>query len=118
MDTIWFDDILDYFPKESTTTLATSATNRKALLKIDIEGFESFAFTHAKKLFDSIEIPIILMEWGFAATRVELGPQITLMVDFLVSYKLKPFGEDKNVPLNMQDWTKWPWDIYWIKEGY
>ena len=37
---------------------------KQAILKIDIEGFEPFAFQHAAKLFDAIDIQIIFMEWG------------------------------------------------------
>ena len=58
VETIWFDDILDFLPKNNE-----NKNFEKAILKIDIEGFEPFAFMHAEKLFDSIEIPIIFMEW-------------------------------------------------------
>ena len=37
---------------------------KKAVLKIDIEGFEPFAFAHASLLFNTLDIRIIFMEWG------------------------------------------------------
>ena len=58
VETIWFDDIAGFLPKNTA-----NKSFAKAILKVDIEGFEPFAFMHAKKLFDSIEVSIIFMEW-------------------------------------------------------
>ena len=113
VETIWFDDILDFFPKNKA-----NRSYERAILKIDIEGFEPYAFMQAKRLFDSIEIPIVFMEWGYFPKQIKKYPnnEIENMIDFLLSYKLKPYVNGKL--LEKQDWKNWPWDIYWMKDGY
>ena len=72
----------------------------------------------AKRLFDSIEIPIVFMEWGYFPKQIQKYPnnEVENMIDFLLSYKLKPYVNGKL--LEKQDWKNWPWDIYWMKDGW
>ena len=112
VETIWFDDILDYLPKNKK-----NKNYEKAILKIDIEGFEPYAFIHAKRLFDSIDIPIIFMEWGYFPKLVDAYKEIENMIEFLFSYKLEPYAWDGR-KLEKQNWRNWTWDIYWLKDEY
>lgn len=57
VETIYFDDIVDSLPKNEQGQDFTNA-----IMKIDIEGFEPFAFVHAQKLFSKLNINIIFME--------------------------------------------------------
>ncbi len=111
VETILFDDIVDYIPK-------TNDNNKfdKAILKIDIEGFEPFAFQSAKKLFDYLEIPIIFMEWGNLPKLTQEHSRISQLIDFLLERKLKPFGN--GALLFKSNWHNWPWDIVWKKDAY
>lgn len=59
VETILFDDIVEYLPKNKENKIF-----ERAILKIDIEGFEPYAFEHASKLFNTLDIPIVFMEWG------------------------------------------------------
>ena len=111
VETIWFDDILAYFPKNKE-----NKKYERAILKIDIEGFEPYAFMHAKELFDSIDIPVIFMEWGNFPKQHDAHTEIKNMIDFLLSYKLIPYGN--NMALRKESWLTWPWDIVWKKAGF
>ena len=65
VETILLDDIVDFLPLN-----ANNQTHKKAILKIDIEGFEPYAFQYSKRLFDTIDIEIIFMEWGSFVNEV------------------------------------------------
>jgi FkbM family methyltransferase len=53
-------------------------------MKIDIEGFEPYAFQHAKNLFKILDFQIIFMEWGVLNRyRSELHSLIIQMMNFL-----------------------------------
>ena len=54
------------------------------------------------------------MEWGNFPKQKDSYKHIENMIDFLVSYSLKPYGNG-NV-LFKQDWLSWPWDIIWKKD--
>ena len=57
VETIIFDDLIDYLPRKSN-----GESFYKAILKIDIEGFEPYALSQAEKLFDQLDFQIIFME--------------------------------------------------------
>ena len=59
VETILFDDIVTFLPVKPDGT-----HYKKAIMKIDIEAFEPYAFQHAAHLFDTLDIPIVFMEWG------------------------------------------------------
>ena len=111
VETILFDDIIPHLPKKSD-----GKNYEKAILKIDIEGFEPYAFTNAKKLFDLIEIPIVYMEWGNLPQQADAHQLIKNMIDFMESYKLMPYGNGQRLQKN--SWMNWPWDIIFKKDGY
>ena len=64
VQTILLDDIINYFPK------IANKSYKKAIMKIDIEGYEPFAFKSSKNLFSLIDIEIIFMEWGLFSKDV------------------------------------------------
>ncbi|CAF0835153.1 unnamed protein product [Brachionus calyciflorus] len=108
VETIFFDDLINYLPKKPN-----GEEYRKAILKIDIEGFEPYAFQNANKLFDRLDIRIIFMEWGNLPMQSDNHGMILEMIKFLRDRNFIPFGN--NVKLNDSDWKKWPWDIFWEK---
>ena len=111
VETILFDDIIPYLPKN-----AENKEYKKAILKIDIEGFEPYAFQHADKLFDLLDIPIIYMEWGYLAGITKAHNLTINMINFLYSHGLRPYAN--NQQLEKDRWLSWPWDIMWKKDGY
>ena len=56
------------------------------------------------------------MEWGQLPKQVDAYKEIENMIDFLLSYKLKPYVDGRK--LEKQNWHNWPWDIYWLKDNF
>jgi FkbM family methyltransferase len=111
VETILFDDIVPYLPYKNDTT---KERFKKAILKIDIEGFEPFAFEHASLLFDTLDIRIIYMEWGNLPKQTNEYDKIQAMIEFLYLRNYQAFVD--NNYLEKSNWTSWPWDIIWKKK--
>ena len=105
VETVLLDDLVECLPPGFT----------QALLKVDIEGFEAFAFQHAQALFSALDIRVIFMEWNTLAKQAgENAGMIEQMIEFLYANKLRPYGNN-TVPLERAQWTQWPYDIIWKK---
>ena len=111
VETILFDDIVPYLPYKNDTI---KERFKKAILKIDIEGFEPFAFEHASLLFDALDIRIIYMEWGNLPKQTNEYDKIQAMIEFLYLRNYQAFVDNKLLDKNY--WTSWPWDIIWKKK--
>ena len=109
VDHILFDDIVPYLPRKNDGTEFT-----KALLKIDIEGFEPYAFQHASKLFDKLDISVIYMEWGNIPIQTDATDIILQMIQFLTQRKFRPIN-NMNVSLDLNNWRNWPFNVMWLK---
>lgn len=108
VETILFDDIVPYLPRREEDDSEFS----RALLKIDIEGFEPYAFQHASKLFDKLDIRVIYMEWSIGqSNEIEL---INQMIQFLSDRKFRPY-ENGTIQLDLNEWKQWPMNIMWLK---
>ncbi|CAF0856828.1 unnamed protein product [Brachionus calyciflorus] len=109
VETILFDDLIDYLPKKQN-----GEEYSKAILKIDIEGFEPYAFQNASKIFDRLDIRIIFMEWGNFPGQKEMHNLIEEMINFLRHRRYKAVENKRD--LIFEQWKTWPWDIIWVKE--
>ncbi|CAF0929306.1 unnamed protein product [Brachionus calyciflorus] len=109
VETILFDDITDHIPKKEN-----GDEYKKAVMKIDIEGFEPYAFMNAGRLFDRLDIRVIFMEWGNIHPQKDNYYRIQKMIFFLFERNYQPTGPDGN--LDYGDWIHWPWDIIWVKK--
>lgn len=108
--TTLLDDFIDILPFDDNNT-----NFKKAIMKIDIEGFEPYAFKKAKKLFDRLKFMVIYMEFVVLRRKIELHSEVQHMINFLYDYGLKPY--DKNNLLDRNMWkTDWPDDIVWRRE--
>ena len=86
---------------------------RGALMKIDIEGSESFVVESGRQIFDTFDIPFVLMEWlkvrAFAdRTRV--------IVNFFAQRHYEPRTYACAL-LNADQHHTWPNDICWVKKN-
>ena len=112
VETILFDDIIPYLPKRDDGSEFT-----RALIKIDIEGFEPYAFQNASKLFDKLDIRVIYMEWGNIPIQTDAINIIVDMIKFLTERKFKPHSNGHMNPLlDLNNWSSWPFDVVWIKK--
>ena len=69
VETILLDDIVPYLPLNSK--------HKTAIIKIDIEGFEVYAFEHASLLFNTLDIKIVFMEVQRAKTNIRIFSILT-----------------------------------------
>ena len=111
VETILFDDIVPYLPYKN---LNTKEKFKQAILKIDIEGFEPYAFECANHLFNTLDIRVVFMEWGI--NRGKNYVEVSGMLDFF--YKQNYNAYEKSRLLKRQEWKNWPWDIIWKKRYF
>ena len=111
VETILFDDIVHNMPLKDDGNHHTTA-----VMKIDIESFEPYAFQYATRLFDTIDIKVIFMEWGNLPKHLDMVREIENMIDFLLIRNYTPYNLETK--LNKADWkTGWGWDIIWRKNA-
>ena len=111
VETILMDDLIDYIPLNKY-----GKRHEKAIIKIDIENFEPYAFSNCKKLFALYNIQRIFMEWGNLIKHAELGLLINNMLDFFYSYNLEPYSiSHRKLAKKMRydDNITWHFDIIW-----
>ena len=101
VETILFDDIVPHLPSGF----------RHALIKIDIEGFEPYAFENADILFEVLDVRVVFMEWG--NKKGVQNARTLAMLDFLYKRNYTPYHGDKL--LDRKKTQTWPWDILWKK---
>lgn len=109
VETILLDDIIDYLPIKRD-----QKNKKKAILKIDIEGLEPFAFENANVLFDTIDIRVIYMEWGTMLFDTKRYNKIFKMVNFFYDRGFEAY-KNRNIILERDEWANWPWDVIWRK---
>lgn len=112
VETILFDDIVPFLPKR-----IGGHDFRRAMLKIDIDGHEPFAFLNATDLFARLDIRVIFMAWRELIQKRDARVQVVQMMFFLharnfTAHRLEEFSE-----LNSADFLKWPALIVWIKSS-
>ena len=111
VETILFDDLIPYLNQVNR-----NKSSKKAIIKIDIEGFEPFAFQYSKRLFRLYEIEYIFMEWGRLIQETANLGIIKEMLNFLYANDLEPYlfnGSRKSLKLDKSEFQSWPWDIVW-----
>jgi FkbM family methyltransferase len=104
IDTITLDDLVSIYP----------IFFKRAILKIDIEGFEALAFGNASILFNRTEIPAIYMEFGkLVEIKYYRGMlrKIEEMLTFLKKRNYEPYEVNDINHLLYDNWESWPWDI-------
>jgi FkbM family methyltransferase len=109
--TILFDDLIDYIPLNDE-----NRPYQKAIMKIDIEAYEPYAFQHASKLFDRIKICMLFMEWVLLKKKDYFSNEIEDMLDFLYSRGYTPHNQYE-VELLRENYKKsWSFDIIWKRK--
>ena len=104
VDTITLDDLVSIYPKFF----------KRAILKIDIEGFEALAFANASLLFNRTEIPAVYMEFGkLIEIKYYRGmfQKIEDMLHFLKQRNYEPYEVNDINHLLYDNWESWPWDV-------
>lgn len=110
VNTVFLDDLV-------------AVTNfRRAVMKVDIQGYEHKAFKHAAVLFQHVNITYVFMEWlvmkEFSVSKAEHQNDIKLikeLLDFFFQRNYRPYSliSDGGRMLNRNHWPRWPDDIVW-----
>lgn len=114
VETILLDDIIDYLPRIDSNK--SKLNNKKAIMKIDIEGLEPYVIPMASNLFSILKIQLILMEWGIKLLEPNERYRAQRLVNFLKVRGFLPYSYD-NKKLQLNKWINWPLDIYWIQKS-
>lgn len=108
-NSVYLDDLLPYI------------NFQRAVLKLDIQGFEHRAFLHAKTLLKELYIPYIFMEWVImrefwvTASHETLDKAIVrFLVRQLTDLDYRVFSLISRKELDIRYWHGWPEDVVWI----
>ena len=110
VETILFDDLMELIQKR-----VDGREYKKAILKIDIEGFEPYAFDQAKLLFELLDFQVIFIEWRHLSAQRDLDPLVQNMIKLFTDHQLIPYENENKLDLNR--WKSWPFDVIWKKEN-
>jgi FkbM family methyltransferase len=113
VETILFDDLLNYLPKYNK-----NQAYKKAIIKMDLEGLEPLALAHASKIFEHLDIPVIIMRWETIKRERISHALVDNMITFLINHGLKPHPIESTNVLNLKNWKSWPRNVIWKKDGY
>ena len=112
INTIVLDDLVDITPFS------------QAVMKIDIQGSEHYAFQCASRLFDAVHFTHIFMEWeimrdfyvNFNHTSHD-KLLVEQMISFLITRQFRPYKLvfDGAEPLDTKHWNSWPVNIVWLR---
>lgn len=105
--TITLDDLLEVI------------TFDKAVLKLDIEGYEAKVMMQSAILLTRVHVPYIIMEWAILRMQQQeyQVEMIRSLFDFMQSHSYTPFTMHFEEKLSMTDWKSWPNDILWKQIG-
>ena len=112
INTIVLDDLVDVI------------SFSQAVMKIDIQGSEHYAFQCASKLFNAVHFTHIFMEWeimrDFFVDYNHTSHDKFLveeMISFLFVRYFRPYKLvfDGAEPLDPKQWSTWPINIVWLQ---
>ena len=87
---------------------------QSVLIKIDIEGSEVYMCESGSRLFDLIDVQLVMMEWGHGF-RKQYRQRYQSIADFFTQRNYVP-TDPYCTELSVSKWeSEWPGNIYWIK---
>ena len=109
INAIDLDDIVDYLPKRED-----ESKFKKAMIRIEIGGLEPLAFRRARKLFDKLDIRVVLMNWQCEKHDELTKKHLNEAIEFFASQNYRPHLLD--IPLDINDYMRWSFLVKWIKQ--
>ena len=86
---------------------------RGALIKMDIEGSESFVVESGGRVFDTLDIPFVQMEWKIVRRYID---RATVVRNFFRRRNYDPTTTDCQL-LNSDESNLWPDEIFWLRRN-
>jgi FkbM family methyltransferase len=123
VNSILLDDLVDVVRVKMPAVVAGADQNgsRKFVLKLDIEGYEPYAFERAEQLFKKLEVVAIFMEIGKMAEKLKkinrahrntYLVKVKNMFRILTELNYEPYEVNGFNKLEYNKWLEWPWDVY------
>ena len=113
VETVEMNDLIDALVDNSWIP-GFLKQKRRAVMKIDIEGFEPLAFKKARRFLSELDIVVILMEAEVMKRGQLPFSMVTDIFALLKEFNYKPFTGAS--PLDTAKWMEWPWDMEWRKQ--
>ncbi len=101
--TIRFDDILPVLKEKNI---------RNAVMKVDIQWSEIYLCQTGSKVFDYVNIPVVLMEWDIGARHDE---RMRYVLKFFIGRGYVATADMCKLLDERDALRSWPSDIYWMK---
>ncbi|CAF1366632.1 unnamed protein product [Adineta steineri] len=104
--TIQFDDLYPILIEKRV---------RAAIIKIDVKGAQHYLCETGSKIFDHIDIQVVMMEWDHDMRKTYKKQYQSIVDCFTQRYYVT--ADKKCTLLHSINWeTTWPENIYWIKQ--
>ena len=100
--TIRFDDILPFLKMNDV---------QRAIIKIDIEGSEHFLCNTGHRIFQYLQIPVVLMEWQNIRKYKNRGNTV---LRFFMDHGYIPTQNMNQKLVWTEAYKSWPWNVYWM----
>ena len=104
VQTITFDELLP---------ILVARGIRGVLIKMDIEGSESFVVQSGCRIFDTLDIPFIQMEWKVVRRYAD---RANVIIDFFDRRHYDSMTSSCQL-LNSREYNQWPDEIYWLRRN-
>jgi FkbM family methyltransferase len=123
VNSILLDDLVDVISDRMTS-------GNKFILKIDIEGYEAFAFDKSERFFKMLQIVAIFIEIGKIQEKLknfdfnnsmnnsnntylrDYYIKVVKMFDLFKKLDYEPYETNGFNKLEYTKWRHWPWDVY------
>jgi hypothetical protein len=120
VNSILLDDLVDVYRVKMP--LGGKNASKKVIMKLDIEGYEPYAFEKSQNLFKKLEVVAIFMEIGKMVEKLKTINRknynnylmkIKNMFRILNELNYEPYEVNGFNKLEYSRWMQdWPWDVY------
>ena len=120
VNSILLDDLVDVF--KFKMPMIGKNGSKKFIMKLDIEGYEPYAFEKGENLFKKLEVVAIFMEMGKMVEKLRRIKRanynnylmkIKNMFRVLNELNYEPYEVNGFNKLEYSKWMQdWPWDVY------
>ncbi|KAI0243411.1 hypothetical protein LSAT2_015895 [Lamellibrachia satsuma] len=113
------DRVRSIFLDDLTDLALRHFPSRRAIIKVDIEGYERFAFRRCDRLLDAVYVPFIFMEWQIMGPFFKGGREsanrklVQELIDHLLLRGYGTYCARSLARLDSIGWNRWPGEILW-----
>ncbi len=120
VNSITMDDLYDVYKDK----IANKTSSRKFVVKLDIEGYEPYAFEQSRILFEKIQVVAVFLEFGKLLENLKkinfdseskYLRRTNRMLKMLQDWNFEAYEPNGINKLDFKDWQNWPWDVYFRK---